>query len=573
MIAQTPRRFSKEQARKKEEEEQAAIRIQAIFRGRAARKKASQKPRESAKEHVRKKREEEHAAIRIQAILRGSSARKKAVQKQRESSLEHARKKEEEQAAIRIQAIFRGSTARKEAAQKPRESSNEQARKKEEAHAAVRIQAIHRGKTARKHLLQKQGSALEGREQEPKEPKEQPKLQREAAAARIQAVHRGNVARKKRPAVYQRAKYMAGDHYVVSVHDDATHGWVRFVAYDMESLKESELAFGRSDFAALFRDHEELARDADRDRRYDWVIARLVVAADGSLSLAAARDAKEDLLLTQQREQEAAAAIRIQAIRRGSAVALMGLQAIAGDSADAEDEAAEAGYIEEANARDASEAVAEGHVEPVDDEEYESKAKLNKEIMQRALVMAQSSDRAHRSVFFVVWRGLLAEKRAAEARAQRAQAPGLKIGTCKLGHLLDAQPPADTGWACDCRGESFGCASGITDYFQSAGLKRYECRICDFDLCEKCYLLVASQGGQKFWQNAASADPKKVQEAALLARLSDRMSRRNKPEDEQSVSSSKPSEVMSNLAGTSGKGGNKAKFLALKAARQAEQRQ
>lgn len=62
------------------------------------------------------------------------------------------------------------------------------------------------------------------------------------------------------------------------------------------------------------------------------------------------------------------------------------------------------------------------------------------------------------------------------------------IGKCKNGHDLLYMGPVDDGWACDGRHEERGCASGITDYFQTDGMERFECRICDYDLCQKCAL-------------------------------------------------------------------------------------
>ena len=44
----------------------------------------------------------------------------------------------------------------------------------------------------------------------------------------------------------------------------------------------------------------------------------------------------------------------------------------------------------------------------------------------------------------------------------------------------------DTDWACDGRNLINGCFSGITDFHQSAGLPRFRCEECDFDLCENC---------------------------------------------------------------------------------------
>lgn len=92
---------------------------------------------------------EDEAAMRIQAIHRGKVVRQ-------------TRQKEED-AAVRIQAIHRGKTARqamqKEASGTPEaaatssaQEASDQAHAAAEEAAAVRIQALHRGKTTRQAL-------------------------------------------------------------------------------------------------------------------------------------------------------------------------------------------------------------------------------------------------------------------------------------------------------------------------------------------------------------------------------------------------------------------------------------
>merc|ERR1712190_392871 len=61
------------------------------------------------------------------------------------------------------------------------------------------------------------------------------------------------------------------------------------------------------------------------------------------------------------------------------------------------------------------------------------------------------------------------------------------IGRCKCGRELVRTGPTEDGWACDGRSEASGCKSGITDYYQTSGLKRFECRTYDYDLCERCH--------------------------------------------------------------------------------------
>ena len=44
----------------------------------------------------------------------------------------------------------------------------------------------------------------------------------------------------------------------------------------------------------------------------------------------------------------------------------------------------------------------------------------------------------------------------------------------------------DDGWACNGKDLINGCFSGITGFNQSAGLPRFRCEKCNFDLCENC---------------------------------------------------------------------------------------
>ena len=126
-----------------EEQAAAAVKIQAVHRGKQARKE------------LEEKREQEAAAVKIQAVHRGKQARKELEEK-----------REMESAALKIQAVHRGKQTRMEL-RKERE---------EQAAAALKIQAVHRGKQTRMELR--------------KEREEQA-----AAALKIQAVHRGKQTR------------------------------------------------------------------------------------------------------------------------------------------------------------------------------------------------------------------------------------------------------------------------------------------------------------------------------------------------------------------------------------------
>ena len=102
-----------------EEQAAAAVKIQAVHRGKQARKE------------LEEKREQEAAAVKIQAVHRGKQARKELEEK-----------REMESAALKIQAVHRGKQTRMEL-RKERE---------EQAAAALKIQAVHRGKQTRMEL-------------------------------------------------------------------------------------------------------------------------------------------------------------------------------------------------------------------------------------------------------------------------------------------------------------------------------------------------------------------------------------------------------------------------------------
>jgi hypothetical protein len=58
---------------------------------------------------------------------------------------------------------------------------------------------------------------------------------------------------------------------------------------------------------------------------------------------------------------------------------------------------------------------------------------------------------------------------------------------CPKGHPLKDIGVRNSGWACDARCEPGGCKSGITDFHQTDGMARYNCEICDYDLCVPCW--------------------------------------------------------------------------------------
>lgn len=74
--------------------------------------------------------------------------------------------------------------------------------------------------------------------------------------------------------------------------------------------------------------------------------------------------------------------------------------------------------------------------------------------------------------------------------------------TCGGGRhaLVPLGTSADNGWFCDGRKFAGGCKSGIDASNSSAGINRYRCATCDYDLCEKCFLSRCELSAQRFKQ-------------------------------------------------------------------------
>ena len=155
---------AREQLRKdREEEEAAALKIQAMHRGRKTRQELSRQKEADAEEQ-----ELTAAALKIQAVLRGRKTRMELLKQ------EQMEEEEEEltAAALKIQAVHRGRKTRMELLKEKQEKEEMEA-------AALKIQAVHRGKKTRMELLKEK----------------QEKEEMEAAALKIQAVHRGKKTR------------------------------------------------------------------------------------------------------------------------------------------------------------------------------------------------------------------------------------------------------------------------------------------------------------------------------------------------------------------------------------------
>jgi len=53
-------------------------------------------------------------------------------------------------------------------------------------------------------------------------------------------------------------------------------------------------------------------------------------------------------------------------------------------------------------------------------------------------------------------------------------------------HELTERVIVNDGWNCSQLKNAGKCFSGLTGFYQSDGLRGWECRDCDFDICEKC---------------------------------------------------------------------------------------
>ena len=140
----------------KQQQEDAAMKIQKVQRGNASRKLDQEK---------------KHAATKIQALERGRQCRQQLAAEQLEKP-EPDEKQQKEDAAMKIQKVQRGNVSRK--------------LDQEKKHAATKIQALERGRQCRQQLAAEQ---LE-------KPEPDEKQQQEDAAMKIQKVQRGNASRK-----------------------------------------------------------------------------------------------------------------------------------------------------------------------------------------------------------------------------------------------------------------------------------------------------------------------------------------------------------------------------------------
>ena len=206
------RRRDEENSRKKGmDEDKAATKIQASFKGHKARQ--NYKARQAAKQQVchdkqSKNPKEIEAATKIQSGYRGYKARQEYNHRKKQAKVtdindnekknnDKVDKKEmnQDEAAVAIQAGFKGYKARKDIAQRKAQEKNDKVEEKvinktdndkEQNKAATQIQANFRGYKARKSYSERKQKAREERARVEKE-----------SATKIQASFKGFKARKE----------------------------------------------------------------------------------------------------------------------------------------------------------------------------------------------------------------------------------------------------------------------------------------------------------------------------------------------------------------------------------------
>jgi len=55
------------------------------------------------------------------------------------------------------------------------------------------------------------------------------------------------------------------------------------------------------------------------------------------------------------------------------------------------------------------------------------------------------------------------------------------------GHMQHLDESAAEGWMCDGADHPAGCVQGCTGFNQTAGWTRWQCKLCEYDLCEGCF--------------------------------------------------------------------------------------
>ena len=263
----------------REEQENAALKIQAMHRGKKAR------------EQLRKDRdEEEAAALKIQAMHRGRKTRQ-TLSRQKEAEAEE---EELTAAALKIQAVHRGRKTRMELLKQKQEEEEELTA------AALKIQAVHRGRKTRMDLVKER----------------QEKEELEAAALKIQAVHRGRKTRME----LLKEKQEQEELEAAALKIQAVHRG-RKTRMDIlrEKQEKEELEAAALKIQAVHRGRKTrmdlLKEKQEREEQEEMEAAALKIQA-----VHRGKKTRMDLLKEkQEREELEAAAVKIQAVHRGRA--------------------------------------------------------------------------------------------------------------------------------------------------------------------------------------------------------------------------------------------------------------
>ena len=165
------------------EQTEAAVRIQSIHRGRAARRKA-EKMREQAALLASITAEDEAQLVKIQAGVRGYQQRKRMKQQKEKQRI----LAEQTEAAVRIQSVHRGRAARRKTEKMREQAALLASVSAEDEIKLVKIQAGVRGYQQRKRMK---------RERELRVLTDSISTEDEAKIVKLQAVTRGRIARRE----------------------------------------------------------------------------------------------------------------------------------------------------------------------------------------------------------------------------------------------------------------------------------------------------------------------------------------------------------------------------------------
>ena len=274
---------AREQLRKdRDEEEAAALKIQAMHRGRKTRQTLSRQKEAEAEEE-----ELTAAALKIQAVHRGRKTRMELLKQKQEEEEELTA------AALKIQAVHRGRKTRMDLLKERQENEELEA-------AALKIQAVHRGRKTRMELL--------------KEKQEQEEL--EAAALKIQAVHRGRKTRME----MLREKQEKEELEAAALKIQAVHRG-RKTRMDLlkEKQEQEEMEAAALKIQAVHRG-KKTRMDLLKEKQEREEMEEMEAAALKIQAVHRGKKTRMDLLKEkQEREELEAAAVKIQAVHRGRA--------------------------------------------------------------------------------------------------------------------------------------------------------------------------------------------------------------------------------------------------------------